>query len=289
MLARAVVVMALFVCSSASTAAADDVGTARDHYKKATKAFDLGFYEEAVKEYMAAYQAKDDPVILYNIAQAHRLANHPAEALRFYRIFLTKVPRAENRAEVEAKVAELVKVLEQLKRAQEMPPNQPLPATPKVETAHVEPKPDAKPAVKPQPEPKPETQAMPLPDTFAAPPPPAPTGDGGRTKKIAGGVVLGIGVAAAAAGGALAALASSTGDEVTTAARTMQRWDPDKHASGELYQTTGLVLLGVGGAAVLAGVVVIVLGVRDGKAAKRASLVPVLSPQVVGASMELSF
>src|SRR5690348_4770271 len=74
----------------------DDVGAARDHYRRATRAYELGLYDEAIREYTLAYKAKDDPAILYDMAQAHKLANHPVEALRLYQMYLIKVPNAAN-------------------------------------------------------------------------------------------------------------------------------------------------------------------------------------------------
>lgn len=53
---------------------ADETVTAREHYRRGTNAFNLGHYLEAVKEYEAAYQLKEDPALLFNIAQAYRLA-----------------------------------------------------------------------------------------------------------------------------------------------------------------------------------------------------------------------
>src|SRR5262245_24916190 len=100
----------------AGPAHADDAGRMREHYLKGTKAFDLGFYDDAIAEYLLAYQAKDSPALLFNLGQANRLSGHLAEALRFYRVYLTKMPRAANRAEVELKIAELQGALDQQKR-----------------------------------------------------------------------------------------------------------------------------------------------------------------------------
>ncbi len=76
---------------------------------------------------MAAYQAKDDPALLYNLGQAHRAAQHSAEALHFYKRYLAKVPDARNAAEVQAKIAELQKLIDQQSKAQAMPPAGPAP------------------------------------------------------------------------------------------------------------------------------------------------------------------
>ena len=102
-----------------SAYAAPNFAAAREHYQKGTKAFELGIYQEAIDEYVAAYKIIDDPAILYNLAQSHRLAGHIPEALRFYRQYLVKNPRAENRTECESRIAELGKTIEQQKKAQE--------------------------------------------------------------------------------------------------------------------------------------------------------------------------
>src|SRR6266536_983749 len=116
------VALALLLLSG--VARADDKAQARDHYQKGTKAFALGAYDEAVAEYSAAYRLVDDPALLYNIAQAHRLAGHASEALRFYRMYVTLLPRAPNRDEVDGKIAELTKLVDQQKRTQSaLPPD----------------------------------------------------------------------------------------------------------------------------------------------------------------------
>jgi tetratricopeptide (TPR) repeat protein len=112
----------LVLASSAPAFADNDRALAREHYFKGTRAFDLGAYDEAIAEYGAAYRIKDDPALLYNLGQAHRLAGHAAEALRIYKVYLSKRPEAANRPEVEAKIAELQKLIEQQNRTKSMPP-----------------------------------------------------------------------------------------------------------------------------------------------------------------------
>lgn len=89
------------------TARADDVAAARDHYRAATKAYEVGQYDEAIREFASAYKLKDDPTILFNLGQAHRLAGHKMEALRAYRNYLNRVPNAPNREEVQRQIAVL--------------------------------------------------------------------------------------------------------------------------------------------------------------------------------------
>src|SRR5262245_20698693 len=60
---------------------AEDPTAARKHYAEGTKAFNLGEFQRAITEYRAAYNAKPDPVFLYNIAQAYRLAGDLTNSL----------------------------------------------------------------------------------------------------------------------------------------------------------------------------------------------------------------
>ena len=158
---RKVLPIAVFVVFSAGMAYASELDSAREHFAKGTRAYDLGLYDEAIAEYMAAYKIKDDPALLFNIGQAHRLAGHAAEALRFYKTYLSKVPAAQNRSEVEAKMAELNKQLEQQKQKPvEAAPNPPAPS-PMPAAVPAEPGPDsqANPAIAPVADPAPVTKA----------------------------------------------------------------------------------------------------------------------------------
>jgi tetratricopeptide (TPR) repeat protein len=81
--------------------AGDDLDAAREHYQKGKRAYDIGHFAEAASEYELAYTAKDDPALLFNLGQAHRLAGNRAEAIIAYRAYLRNAPDAPNRAEVE--------------------------------------------------------------------------------------------------------------------------------------------------------------------------------------------
>jgi hypothetical protein len=237
---------------AASPVHADDkLAAARAYYIEATRAFGLEQYDDAAKEYTAAYRAKPDPALLYDIAQAERLANHPAQALRFYRLYLAHVPQTENRAEVETKIAELTRTLDEQKQTREL-------------------------------------QARPPP--VEKPVPPAAPSDRppGRAKEIAGITVGAVGVAALAAGIAFGVLAHNTGDDVTAASKSGAKWSSSQDSTGETDQTAEGVLLGVGSAALVAGVVLYVLGHREASAA-RVAVVPSVSTGRAGLSLHLRF
>src|SRR5262245_42356196 len=58
---------------------------AKAHVRKATAAYNLGRYIEAAKEYEAAYEQTLDAKLLFNVAQAYRLAGDREKAITAYR------------------------------------------------------------------------------------------------------------------------------------------------------------------------------------------------------------
>jgi len=74
-----------------------------------------------------AYRAYEEPAFLYNIAQCYRQLGDKAEAIKFYRSYLRKVPEAPNREEVKSLVASLEAAMAEEKRAAE---NEVRPASP---------------------------------------------------------------------------------------------------------------------------------------------------------------
>ncbi len=246
---------------SARAVLADEKSLAREHFIKGTKSFDLGLYDEAIDELMTAYKAKDDPAILYNIAQAHRLAGHTAEALRFYRVYLVKVPHAPNRDDVEVKVAELQKAIEQQKKTQtELPPDQVIkPSSP------TEP-----PVAAPREEPKlaPAPVAVPAPLVVVV-----DHSITDRRLKVGGIATLSVGVALLAGGIGMAVLASQTADDISRAPTFNQHQLDSYHVDQALEG----VFLGLGAAAAVTGVVTYAVGWHRSRS-PRLSVAPASTP-----------
>jgi tetratricopeptide (TPR) repeat protein len=117
-----IVVIATAFLPHARAEHVDDVQSARDHYAKGKRFYDLGRFAEAAKEYEAAYQAKDDPALLFNLGQAHRLAGNYPQALLAYKAYIRNVPDAANRGEVEARITEMQAVVDQQARTNKSPP-----------------------------------------------------------------------------------------------------------------------------------------------------------------------
>ncbi|HNN92248.1 MAG TPA: hypothetical protein PKI03_08270 [Pseudomonadota bacterium] len=76
-------------------------------FGRGMKSYQAKEYAQAIAEWEGGYRLIPQPVFLYNIAQAHRLAGAPEKALSMYRRYLRESPTAPNRAEVEERIAAL--------------------------------------------------------------------------------------------------------------------------------------------------------------------------------------
>ncbi len=241
------------VVGLAAPVRADDVQAARQHYLNGSKAFDLGNYALAIKEYMAAYDAKPDPALLYNIAQTHKLAGHPSDAVRFYRIFLMRYPDAPDVDEVRRKIGELQQVIDRQRPA--------------------EPRPEPPSGTRPEPKHTvAQVKVSPMPTTQE------PSVERGRShaEKVGGLAVAGVGVGVLAAGVALSVVAKQDSDQLTLIDQQRATFDPSKDATGRALGVAGPVLIAIGSAAVVGGGIVAILGVRGSRRAR--TLADVLAP-----------
>jgi tetratricopeptide (TPR) repeat protein len=100
-------VIAIIILALTRVAVADDINGAREHYRKGLSAYGLGKYGEAAEEYEKAFAATPDPALLYNAAQAHRIAGHKERALELYQSYLRLFSDADNRADVLSHIAAL--------------------------------------------------------------------------------------------------------------------------------------------------------------------------------------
>lgn len=88
---------------------------AKQHFKEAQAAYNLGQFAKALESYSAAYAAKPLPPFLFNIAQCHRQLGNWERAAFFYKRFLSMgAPGAD-----QAKVEELAKQMDEKQAAAE--------------------------------------------------------------------------------------------------------------------------------------------------------------------------
>jgi len=296
----AVLLGALLICTG-SRAWADDAAAAREHAQKATTFYNLAKYDDAIREFEAAYEAKADPALLYNIAQCHRLAGHESEALRLYRNYLRDAPRGPYRGQAEQWIATLDKAVAEhappvTAPETTTPPPPPsetapanVPAAPPPPAAASEPPqapgyyppaqmpPDA-PALQPAP-------ANPLPAPVA-PQPAASTGH-----RTAGVVVASIGGAFVVGGFICGLIARAEAKKVEDAASAHAAFDPSVEKAGRNAETAQWIGYGIGAAGLAVGVILIATSHPASETApqSRVALAPLAGPGLGGALMRVTF
>ncbi len=90
--------------------------------KEGRSKFDLGKFEEAEKLFEQSYEVWPYPEALYNLGQCWRKLGDPVKAIHFYKAYLRNKPNAANRTEVEARIAEMEKLVDEQKQSAEKPP-----------------------------------------------------------------------------------------------------------------------------------------------------------------------
>lgn len=101
-------VVAILGVACAGSARADEAtAAARSHFREGARLYKQARYREAIAEFQAAYQAKPNGVVLFNIAQCHEKLGELPEAIRNYQEYLREVPNASDRETVEAVIANL--------------------------------------------------------------------------------------------------------------------------------------------------------------------------------------
>jgi tetratricopeptide (TPR) repeat protein len=105
--------------------AAASTGSA--HRARGAEHFAQGAYDAAISEFRKAYELEADPAVLYDIALAYQELGVPERARFFYRRYLSVAPSAPNRAEVEARLGALDRLLPALPEPSPPPSNEPGP------------------------------------------------------------------------------------------------------------------------------------------------------------------
>jgi tetratricopeptide (TPR) repeat protein len=96
----------------------EDKAQARAFFRTATQHYDLGEFAEALHDFKEAYRNFEDPSFLFNIGQCHRQLGQNEPAVRFFKVYLSKVPDAPNKAEVRDLIAKLEVAIAEERRAQ---------------------------------------------------------------------------------------------------------------------------------------------------------------------------
>lgn len=90
-----------------------DDARAREHYQIATRYYDEGRFVEAAGQFEEAYELSGRSELLYNAYIAYRDAHQSRQAAAMLQRYLEAVPNAEDRVNLEARLAELERAVEQ--------------------------------------------------------------------------------------------------------------------------------------------------------------------------------
>jgi tetratricopeptide (TPR) repeat protein len=105
---RSLALFALLFFLSANVRAANPPSDeVKAQVRKATGEYNLGQYLDAARDYEAAYLQTLDANLLFNVAQAYRLAGETDKGITAYRSYLRSNPRGDQRALAETKLREL--------------------------------------------------------------------------------------------------------------------------------------------------------------------------------------
>ncbi|HJX66365.1 MAG TPA: tetratricopeptide repeat protein [Polyangia bacterium] len=287
-----------------------DKVTAKAHYEKGTRLYEIREYDKSLLEYKAAYLAQPDPAFLFNIGQCYRKLGQNQEALSFFEEYLKKAsPDDPNRHQVEARVRDIEAGAKlKAEAAQTVPP----PSTPNPEPNLPLPAPTPIPAQATPPAPLPAPELAPLTPTPAtpvvtAPPPPAtpvlpatatsveqtaqastapqPTNPGLGLR--IGGIACGVaGLASVGTAIYYYTRARSLSDRVTNS----QTPTASDDQAGKDAQTMQWVFYGVGAAALVAGTVLYWLGSPSTNTGQTlAGVAPMVGPGLAGISAQGAF
>jgi tetratricopeptide (TPR) repeat protein len=109
--------------ATAEVAASADDEVARGLFQAGKAAYQAGKYADALDFFEQAHARSGRPALLFNIAQSAERVRQDQKALEMFRAYLTQVPDAENRVEVEARIKQLEQwVAEQNKEAAPVAP-----------------------------------------------------------------------------------------------------------------------------------------------------------------------
>jgi len=201
---------------------------AKRHYQNGAIYFDRANYKMALEEFEKAYRLEPAPELLYNMARSHEGLGQLEQAGSRYEAFLAARPKSDLAETINARIKNLRDRLE-----------------------------TKKPTPTPTPTPTPEPEPQPIREEALS----------SSTSKmaLAGWSTLGAGAAALVVGGILGGLAMQRSGEYEDAyAQHMDYTEAQEILSQAEGMETGMfVCLGVGGAAAIAGAVLLILDSRQ--------------------------
>jgi tetratricopeptide (TPR) repeat protein len=214
-------------------------------YEKGLSHYHLGEFDSAISAFSSAYEISQAPGLLFNVAQSHRLKKDYEKATYFYTTYLRLKPDAPNRADVEARLEEMAKLIEDQKKMERLPPEGTV--TPDGNTAQNNAQtPPAEPIDKPDPDAAKQAQTLMTAGLV--------TGGGGAVLVITG-VVFG-------------RMAKSAEDDLNALSTNMGTWtqaQQERYENGRRNNKIAIVSFVAGGAAIATGATLYLLGMTKKK------------------------
>jgi hypothetical protein len=276
---------------------------ARQHYASGTKQYDMGHWDEAIAEFEKAYDLRPDPSFLYNLAQAHRRKGDLKRALDLYKNFALKLPKGQQRDEVEEKIAAVQKQIDEAatKPAVERSANATEPSAAETQVPST-PTPAPSDTAAPQAAQPSTPAAAPVPTLLPLAPPPeawpvavAPAttvredgkaSDPGQGLRVAGIVCGSVGLASVVAGAVFGWEAKVLSDRVTGA----KKFNSTDEAAGKRAEILQWVFYGVGAGGIVAGGVLYYMGLTATSASgAKVSVTPIVGPNTTGVAATGAF
>jgi hypothetical protein len=204
---------------------------ARRLYREGLAEYNVANYDGAIEKFKQAYVLSNAPELLFNIAQSYRLKGPSscATALQFYKNFLRVAPETDKRGAVETRISEMAKCAD----SQPPPRAAPEAAPPSPPASSPAPAPSPRPA---SPGVAPQPRSLWLPLTLGAT---------GAAVALTGGILLGW---------------SNARYDSLQANGCAPACDPSDVNGPKRAQVAGGVLLGIGGAVLVAGFAVWLFG-----------------------------
>jgi hypothetical protein len=306
---RAVCLFVSLVIAAPAQAERTDEGAAKAHFAAGKSFFKDKRYRDAVGEFLEAYRLSSANDLLYNLAVCYDALDDAGRASLYFQRYLAGSLDPPERAQIEQALRRLSSRVGRL--IIHAPPESlitvdgialevvpPAPLLVSAGSHHIVARLDGAPlgvvdATVASGLAKEVTIAAP-PAVVVAPLPVAVAGPerapAGRTLKLVGIALLGIGGAALIGGVTGSALAVEAGNDVSNESRMRAAFDPSLQSRGQRAALAGDVLYGVGGAALVSGVVLTVVGVRAARAHRAtAALVPLALPGAAGVLVQGSF
>jgi len=264
------------VAAQPAPAPVDKKQVARQYTEAGLAAAKLGDFDTAINFYQKAYQLLPHPTLIFDIAEAQRLAGRIEQALSLYKRYLSDAPAgplaqdARDRiAGIEAGKAEEARKVEEARKAEEE--RRAAEAREAVEAGQERERAAAA-AAAPS---GPPGAAPPL-DTGA----PEAAAPPGRNLRIAGIATGAGGVVGVAIGIGFAIHSRTLNDQVSN--KPGMKFDPDTDAAGHRANTIAYVGTIGGTVLVAAGAALYWWAYTQGRSAERVSIAPVVSDRLAG-------